>query len=80
MKKTIQEKVLAALKEIRPFLKTDGGDIALKSIDGSVVSVVLKGSCVCCSINQMTLKNGVEAAIKRNAPEITEVIDVSGTI
>ena len=80
MKYTLKEKVLSGLEEIRPFLKADGGDIELKSIEGTVVYIALLGNCVCCSVNQMTLKNGVEATIKRNAPEITKVIDVSDKI
>ena len=58
-------KVENALQEIRPFLQNDGGDIALVSIDdGKVVNVRLLGACVGCSINQMTLKMGVEMTIK----------------
>ena len=80
MKHTLEEKVLNALSEIRPFLEADGGDISLNRIEDKVVYVALEGNCVSCSINQMTLKNGVEAAIKRNAPEITRVVDVNDTL
>jgi Fe-S cluster biogenesis protein NfuA len=66
-----------ALEEIRPFLISDGGNISLISIEENIVKVKLEGACVGCSINQMTLKNGVEAAIKKYAPQIEKVIDVS---
>ena len=66
-----------ALDEIRPFLKSDGGDIELISIeDDSLVKVQLMGTCVDCTVNQMTLKSGVEMTIKKHAPQIKEVINV----
>jgi len=66
-----------ALDEIRPFLQNDGGDISLLSIeDGKIVRVQLEGACVGCSVNQMTLKSGVEMTIKKYAPQIEQVINV----
>ena len=70
----IQEKVLLALSEIRPYLESDGGDISLVSIeDYRIVNVQLLGACVDCSVNQMTLKTGVEMTIKKYAPQIEQV-------
>ena len=66
-----------ALDEIRPFLISDGGNIKLLGIEDTVVKVQLEGACTGCSVNQMTLRNGVEATIKKYAPEITEVINIS---
>ncbi|MAD97674.1 MAG: hypothetical protein CMB99_10150 [Flavobacteriaceae bacterium] len=66
-----------ALEEIRPFLMSDGGNIKLVGIEDSIVKVQLEGTCTGCSVNQMTLKNGVEATIKKYAPQITEVINIS---
>lgn len=66
-----------ALDEIRPFLQSDGGDISLLSIeDDKLVRVQLEGACVGCSVNQMTLKSGVEMTIKKYAPQIEQVINV----
>jgi Fe-S cluster biogenesis protein NfuA len=66
-----------ALEEIRPFLQSDGGDILLVSIDeGKTVTVQLQGACVGCSVNQMTLKSGVEMTIKKYAPQIESVINL----
>jgi Fe-S cluster biogenesis protein NfuA len=70
-------KVETALEEIRPYLITDGGDITLIEVKDNIVKVRLEGACVGCSVNQMTLKNGVEATIKRFAPQIIEVIEIS---
>lgn len=67
-----------ALEEIRPFLQSDGGDITLVSIDNeNSVKVKLEGACIGCSVNQMTLKSGVEMTIKKYAPQIEEVINLS---
>ncbi len=66
-----------ALDEIRPFLQSDGGDIELISIDNDAsVKVKLQGACVGCTVNQMTLKSGVEMTIKKYAPQIKEVINI----
>ncbi|MDC7995276.1 NifU family protein [Altibacter sp. HG106] len=73
----LEQKVMIALDEIRPFLQSDGGDILLLSIDnGTVVRVQLQGACVGCTVNQMTLKSGVEMTIKKHAPQIEQVINV----
>jgi len=66
-----------ALEEIRPYLMTDGGDISLISIKDDIVRVRFEGACVGCTVNQMTLKNGVEAVIKKHVPQIKEVIETS---
>lgn len=71
-------KVEEALEEIRPFLQNDGGDISLISIeDDKVVNVQLLGACVGCSVNQMTLRSGVEMTIKKYAPQIEKVVNIS---
>ncbi|RKN83213.1 NifU family protein [Ulvibacterium marinum] len=74
----LKSNVEKALEEIRPFLQSDGGDISLISIDDNKsVKVRLQGNCVGCSVNQMTLKSGVEMTIKKHAPQIEEVINLS---
>jgi len=73
----IKNNVEKALDEIRPFLQSDGGDITLISIDNdNSVKVKLEGNCIGCSVNQMTLKSGVEMTIKKYAPQIEQVINV----
>jgi Fe-S cluster biogenesis protein NfuA len=73
LKSTIEK----ALDEIRPFLQNDGGDISLISIeDEKIVKVQLEGACVGCSVNQMTLKSGVEMTIKKYAPQIEKVVNI----
>ena len=73
----LRDNVEKALDEIRPFLQSDGGDISLLSIeDDKLVKVQLQGACVGCSVNQMTLKSGVEMTIKKYAPQIEQVINI----
>lgn len=75
--KELTNNVLKALEEIRPFLNSDGGDIQLISIeDGKHVTVRLEGACTNCSVNQMTLKAGVETTIKKFAPQIETVVNI----
>lgn len=71
----MKEKVEAALKKIRPMLQADGGDIELVEVtkDG-VVKVKLTGACGSCPMSQMTLKNAVEQRLKKEVPDIKEVI------
>ncbi|TYB70655.1 NifU family protein [Bizionia gelidisalsuginis] len=73
----IRLNVEKALEEIRPFLQSDGGDISLLSIeDDKIVKVQLQGACVGCTVNQMTLKSGVEITIKKYVPQIEQVINI----
>ena len=66
-----------ALAEIRPFLESDGGNISLVSIEEDrLVKVQLEGACVGCSVNQVTLKSGVEMTIKKYVPQIEEVVNI----
>lgn len=77
MKQELIEKVNAALEQVRPYLQADGGDISLVEItDDNIVKVKLQGRCGSCPNAQMTLKNGVEVAVKRAVPEIVSVESV----
>jgi Fe-S cluster biogenesis protein NfuA len=69
----IREKVEEVLKEIRPRLQIDGGDIELVDINDGVVKVKLTGACGTCPMSTMTLKFTVEAILKEKVPEITAV-------
>ena len=73
-----KEKVEEALKQVRPALQRDGGDIELVSVeDNGVVKVRLKGACGSCPMSTMTLKMGVEKHLKQQIPEVTEVVQVA---
>ena len=67
-------KVENALEQIRPYLKTDGGDVRIVEItEEKVVHLELLGACSSCSMSSMTMKAGIEEAIKRDVPEISKV-------
>ena len=74
---SILDRIKIALDEIRPFLNSDGGDIRFVELeDDGTVKVQLHGACQGCSVNQMTLKTGVEMTIKKHAPEVSRVVEV----
>ncbi|MEW6614940.1 MAG: NifU family protein [Thermodesulfobacteriota bacterium] len=70
----MKEKVEEVLNQIRPSLQADGGDIQLVDVTDGVVKVVLTGACGSCPMSQMTLKMGVEKALKEKIPGIKQVI------
>jgi Fe-S cluster biogenesis protein NfuA len=73
----MKEKVQQAIARIRPNLQADGGDIQLLEItDDGLVKVKLLGACHGCPMAQMTLKNGVERYLKKEIPEVREVVSV----
>ena len=75
-KSNLKDRIEIALDEIRPFLENDGGDISLIEVENKTVKVRFEGTCTTCSVNQMTLKSGVEMTIKKHAPEIENVINI----
>ncbi|HTI59926.1 NifU family protein [Mucilaginibacter sp.] len=68
------EQVEAALDTIRPYLETDGGNVSVEEITPeNVVKLKYLGACGNCPMSIMTLKAGIEEAIKKAVPEITGV-------
>lgn len=68
------ERVDKAIDAIRPYLAADGGDVRVVDIDENfVVTIELLGACESCPMSPMTMKAGVEEAIKKSVPEITKV-------
>jgi len=76
MEKVMSEKVEAVLERIRPMLQADGGDVELVSVEDGIVSVRLTGACGSCPSSTMTLKMGIEKAIRDEVPEIKAVEQV----
>jgi Fe-S cluster biogenesis protein NfuA len=72
----MKEKVQQSLNKIRPGLQADGGDVVLVDVKDGVVRVKLTGACGGCPMSQMTLKMGIERQLKKDVPEIKEVIAV----
>jgi Fe-S cluster biogenesis protein NfuA len=76
-KEKLMERVNATLDQVRPYLQADGGDIEVIGLsDENVLKVRLTGACKGCPFSMQTLKAGVEQAVIRDNPEITEVISV----
>ena len=73
----IKERIEESLKTIRPSLQADGGDIELVDFNEKtgIVKVKMLGMCAGCPMMQMTLKEGVEAVIKKEVPEVKSVIN-----
>lgn len=72
------QRVNEALNSIRPYLEADGGGIELKEVNSEMTAIVeLKGACTSCNKSHMTMKAGVEAAIKSAVPEIKTVVAVA---
>ena len=70
----LQTRVETTLEELRPYLKADGGDLRLVEIpEDLVVRIELLGACADCSMINMTLKGGVESALKKAAPELKAI-------
>jgi Fe-S cluster biogenesis protein NfuA len=73
----IEERIKKSLDTIRPSLQADGGDIDFVSFDEKkgIVKVSLVGHCAHCPMSQITLKEGVEAILKKEVPEVKSVIN-----
>ncbi len=72
----MNEKVKAALDQIRPALQADGGDVELVDVKDGTVRVKLTGACGGCPMATMTLKKGIERILKEKIPEVKEVVSV----
>lgn len=72
----MKEKVEKALEKIRPALVADGGNVELVEVKDGVVKVRLTGACGGCPMSQMTLKMGIERILKKEIPEVKEVVAI----
>jgi Fe-S cluster biogenesis protein NfuA len=74
------ERIEQALNQIRPYLAADGGNVKVVEItEDMVLKLELEGACGACSMSTMTMKAGVEQAVKREVPEIKSVVAVNLT-
>lgn len=74
LKAVLEKKARNVLDQIKPYIQQDGGDIEFVSItDDNILHVELKGACGSCPYSMITLKNGVETAIRKAIPEILSV-------
>jgi len=74
----IKDRVNSALEKIRPFLAADEGDIELIDVtDEFDVHIKMLGACSSCQLVDMTIQSGVEQYIRREAPEIRNVVPIN---
>lgn len=71
-----EQKIEAALEQVRPFVLQHNGNITFVKYENGIVYVKLHGACVGCPISSYTLKMGIEKAIKEAVPEVIAVEEV----
>jgi Fe-S cluster biogenesis protein NfuA len=71
-----RENVQAVLDKVRPSLQADGGDVELVDVADGTVKVKLTGACGGCPMSTLTLKMGIERMLKKELPEVKEVVAV----
>ncbi|MBI4288362.1 MAG: NifU family protein [Chloroflexi bacterium] len=73
----MREQIEKVLDEVRPFLKSDGGNVELIDVsEDGIVKVRLQGACMGCHMSNLTLKNGIERILKQEVPAVKEVVAV----
>ena len=73
------DRINASLEDVRPFLEVDGGNVEVVDVtEDNIVHVRWLGNCETCSMSRMTMKAGIEQAIRTKIPEIQGVIALNG--
>ena len=77
LREELLKKITSAISEVRPYLNADGGDVELVDLTADyTVKVRLSGACDGCPFSMMTLKAGIEQAIRKKFPEMRELVAV----
>lgn len=71
-----QEKIIEVIDQLRPFLVNDGGNIEFIKYEDDIVYIHMMGACANCQMLDLTLREGIEAAIKEEIPTVKEVMNV----
>lgn len=72
-----KELIIDIIEHLRPFLINDGGDIEFIKYEDNIVYIKMTGACANCHMLDLTLKEGIEAAIKSEVPSVKEVININ---
>ena len=72
-----ETKIKEIIDELRPYLMNDGGNIEFIKYENNIVYIKLSGACAECQMIDLTLKDGIENAIKEKIPEVSEVINIA---
>ena len=75
--KNEKEIIIDIIEHLRPFLMNDGGDIEFIKYEDNIVYIKMTGACANCHMLDLTLKEGIEAAIKSEVPNVKGVINVN---
>ena len=71
-----EKKIIEIIEKLRPYLISDGGDLEFVKYEDNIVYVRLLGACANCNMLDITLKDGIEAAIQEEVPEVEEVVNL----
>lgn len=71
-----ESKIIDIIDKLRPFLINDGGNIEFVKYENNIVYIKMTGACSNCQMLDITLKDGIEAAIQEEVPEVKEVINI----
>ena len=71
-----EEKIIEIIDKLRPFLVSDGGNIEFVKYENNIVYIKMMGACANCQMLDFTLKEGIEAAIMNEVPEVSEVVTI----
>lgn len=71
-----EKRIIDIIEKLRPYLISDGGDIEFVKYEDNIVYVRLMGACAHCHMIDVTLKDGIEAAIQEEVPEVIEVVNL----
>lgn len=71
-----EEKIIEVIDQLRPFLINDGGNIEFVKYENNIVYIKMMGACADCAMIDLTLKDGIESAIKEEVPNVKEVINI----
>lgn len=77
MRTEIEQKIIDIIDTLRPFIINDGGNIEFVKYEDHTVYIQMLGACADCEMIDLTLKDGIEAAIKDEIPEVERVINIS---
>lgn len=77
MKEQIEKKIINIIDALRPFIINDGGNIEFVKYENNTVYIQMMGACADCEMMDLTLKEGIECAIKEEIPEVERVINIS---
>ena len=72
-----EKKIISIIDELRPYLMNDGGNIEFVKYENNIVYIKLTGACAHCQMMDLTLKEGIEASIKEEVPEVLEVVNIA---